>query len=77
MRRFIFAAMLIALLPVPAYSQASRGPATVETDAERKHDAEIDKAYRETMKRMKGEEKAAKTDPWQMIRTVPDDNAKH
>ena len=77
MRRFIFAALLIGLLPAPAYAQASKGPATVETDAERKHDAEIDKAYRDAIKRTKGDEKVVK-DPWQSLRTTaPDDNAKH
>jgi len=76
MRRVILAAMLTALMPAFAYAQysdgAAKGPATVRTEKEMKNDAEIDKAYQQTLKRLKSEAPAAaaKTDPWQSVRPI-------
>jgi hypothetical protein len=77
MRRFIFAAMMIVLLPASGYAQQNKGPATVRTDDEMKSDAAIDKAYQQTMKRTKDQAPSAKIDPWQVVRPVSGDNTKH
>jgi hypothetical protein len=77
MRRLIIAAMMIALLPAAAYSQQDKGPATVRSDKEMKDDATIDKAYQDTVKRMGGNAKAPKSDPWQTVRPAADDSTKH
>lgn len=60
--------LLLGLLPRVALAQEHKGPLTARTDAEKKHDAEIDRAYRAAIK--DGDlAKSAKTDPWQTIRT--------
>ena len=51
MKKLVIAAMMISLFPVSAYSQKDKGPPTTRTEKEMKEDSEIDKAYRETMKR--------------------------
>ena len=69
MKKYVIAATMIALFPVTAYSQQSRGPLTARTEAEMKRDKEIDKAYQEQMKRSgAGKEQAAKSDPWKAVR---------
>jgi hypothetical protein len=76
MKRFVIAAMMIVLLPVAAYSQ-DKGPATARTEKEMKQDKEIDKAYRETMKRMDANGQAAKGDPWKTVRPAGNDGTNH
>jgi hypothetical protein len=50
---------MIALFPVSAYSQKDKGPLTARTEKEMKEDEEINKAYRETMKKTGGNGQAA------------------
>jgi hypothetical protein len=76
-RTFIIVALMIALLPAAAYSQAARpkGPLTNRTDAEKKNDEAIDKAYQEQLKNPQFSKQSSKSsDPWQSIRS--DDNTK-
>jgi uncharacterized protein YecT (DUF1311 family) len=78
-RRFVIAAMLVALLPAPAYPQddsENRGPMTVRSDKEKKQDAAIDKAYQDAMKRAEATRQSAKTDPWQSVRPATNDGTK-
>jgi len=77
-RRFMFAGMMIAFLPVSAYAQQDKGPPTARTQSEMKNDAAIDSAYKRAMKNTDdNSKKAAKTDPWQTIRPADGDNTKH
>lgn len=76
MKKFVLAAMMIALFPVSAYSQKDKGPLTARSEKEMKDDKEIDKAYRETIKRAGGNGQAAKSDPWQTIRPPGTDSTK-
>ena len=78
MRTVIIAAMMIALLPASAYSQEHQ-PATTRTDAQKKADAEIEKAYQQATKGMKGQATSAPAkpwDPWQTVRPATGDSAK-
>jgi hypothetical protein len=76
MRRLTIAAIMIALLPAPAYPQEGNAPITARTDKEKKADAAIEKAYEEALKRQGGNGPAAKSDPWQTIRPAGNDNTK-
>jgi hypothetical protein len=67
--------MIIALLPAPASAQAPKGAATERTDADKKKDAEIDRAYRDALKRNSAAP-AAKADPWGTIRPANTDTTK-
>jgi len=67
--------MMIAILPVSAYAQ-DKGPLTVRSDAEKKKDAEIEKAYKDAIKRTGNDAKAAPSDPWQSVRPSATDNTK-
>jgi len=76
MKRALIAAIMIALLPAAAYAQAPpRGSPTARTDAQKKHDAEIDKAYREAVK-SDASAKLPPPDPWQTVRPAPTDTTK-
>jgi hypothetical protein len=70
MRRLVIAAVMIALLPASTYAQ-QKGPLTARTDAEKKHAAEIERAYKDTIKRMDNAPSAAPADPWQDVRPAP------
>lgn len=76
MKRFVIAGMMIALLPASAYAQ-DRSPLTARTEKEMKQDAEIDKAYRDAMKRNEGNGQTAKNDPWKVVRPATPDTTKH
>jgi hypothetical protein len=76
MKKLVIVAMMIALFPVSAYAQRDKGPLTARTEKETRDDKEIDRAYRETMKRTGGNGQAAKSDPWQTIRPPGTDNTK-
>jgi hypothetical protein len=76
MKKFVIATIMIALFPVSAYSQKDKGPLTARTEREMKEDKEIDKAYRETMKKTGGNGQATKSDPWQTIRPPGADSTK-
>ncbi len=78
MRRLVIAAIMMVLLPAAAYAQDNKdkGPLTVKSEKEKKIDAEIDKAYQESLKREGGIKQPVKVDPWQAIRPAGDDSAK-
>jgi hypothetical protein len=83
MRTFIIAATMMTLLPATAYSQMGRpeDPSRTQspfarTEAQKKKDAEVEKAYQETLKRDKEHAAPVKADPWQSIRPAGDDTAK-
>jgi hypothetical protein len=75
MKKFAIVAILFALLPVSAYAQNQASP-TARTDAEMKHDAEINKAYQDTIKRLGNSGQPANNDPWQTVRPVTTDDSK-
>ena len=68
MKLFAIAATMIVLFPAAAHSQQNKGPPTTRTEQEMKEDKEIDKAYRDAMKRAAGNGQAAKSDPWKIVR---------
>jgi hypothetical protein len=78
MRRLAIAAMMIGFLPAAAYSQEQEKKPTLRSDAQKREDAEIEKAYREMIGRTKGQTKStpAKPDPWQTVRPAADDGPK-
>jgi len=84
MRTFIIAATMMTLLPAIAYSIMGRqqdparsGPSPfARTEAQKKKDAEVEKAYQETLKRDKEHATPVKVDPWQSIRPAGDDTVK-
>jgi hypothetical protein len=77
MRTLTVAAIVIALLPTTAYSQQrKKAPAVSRTDEQLKTDAEVDKAYQNTLKATGGKAAPGKIDPWQSVRTPSDNNAK-
>jgi hypothetical protein len=83
MRTFIIAATMMTLLPATAYSQMGRqqDPSRnqspfARTEAQKKKDAEVEKAYEEVLKSDKAHSAPAKVDPWQSIRPSGDDTAK-
>jgi hypothetical protein len=75
MRTFALAALMIALLPASAFSQQEKGPLTSRSDEDKKTDAELDRAYRNTVKSTTDKQQAApaKTDPWQTVRPAGGD----
>jgi Ni/Co efflux regulator RcnB len=75
MRRLLIAAVLVALVPAPVLAQAPKGAPTERTDADKKRDAEIDKAYRDSLKR-NSVAPPAKSDPWGTIRPANTDTTK-
>jgi hypothetical protein len=82
MRAFAIAALITALVPATAYSQEEgpEKPTSLRSKAQKKEDAEIEKAYHEMINRTKGQgqTKSApdKFDPWQNMRAAPADSAK-
>jgi hypothetical protein len=79
MRTFIIVATVITLLPATANSQMGRSqdPARNEspfarTEAQKRRDAEVEKAYEEVLKADKAHTAPVKVDPWQSIRPAGD-----
>ena len=68
--------ILMALLPASAYPQGQRGPPTVRSDAEKKEDAAIDKAYQQAIKGGGDKKPVAKKDPWDTVRPAANDTMK-
>ena len=71
MKKFTIAALIFALLPAVAYAE-EQGPPTARTDREKKEDAAIEKAYLDTMKRDRADQKSNKADPWGTLRPAGD-----
>ena len=82
MRYFLAAAMTMAMLTGPTYSQyspkgESKDPLTLKYEREDNEKKENEKAYNETMKRLKKQQPAAaKNDPWSGVRPASDGAAK-
>jgi hypothetical protein len=73
MRQLLAAAVMMAMLTAPAYSQMSMGPSKdplqLKYEQEEKAKAENEKAYNETMKRLKMQAPpTTKNDPWSGVR---------
>jgi len=68
--RIVAAAAIVALLAMPAY--AEEDPAKIEgnkaLEQKKKESAEIEKAYRETIRRTRGDEPVKKADLWGNLR---------
>jgi hypothetical protein len=74
MKALTAAATIVALLTTSAYAQENKTPLTRRSDAEKKIDAEIDKAYRAATDR--GQTAAPKIDPWGTVRPPTADKPK-
>jgi hypothetical protein len=80
MRRFVAAAVMIAAVIGPAYSQGKKGagPNTElgnQDEARKRQAKDVDKAYNETLKHTGT---AAKPyDPWQTVRSPPSPASKN
>ena len=73
MRCLFAAVMTMAMLAGPAYSQMNMGPEKdplqLKYEREEKEKAENEKAYNETMKRLKTQAPAkTSSDPWKTVR---------
>ena len=81
MRYLLAAAMTMAMLMGPAYSQfnpnaESKDPLTLKYEREDAEKKENEKAYNETMKRLKKQQPVTKIDPWSGVRPASDGAAK-
>jgi hypothetical protein len=80
MRKFVAAAVIIALVIGPAYAQGKKGPGPntqmgLQDEAEKRRNKDIDKAYNDTLKHTGT---AAKPyDPWQTVRPPASPAAKN
>ena len=72
-RTVVIAAMIIAFLPAVAYAQEHQKP-TLRSDAQKKEDAEIEKAYEQVVKGRKAP--PTKYDPWQTVRPAVSEGGK-
>lgn len=79
-RRFAVAAAMLVLLPFAADAQQRDDPYLTppgaRTNEQKKTDAEIDKAYQQTVKGTRDSRPANKTDPWGTLRPAASDNSK-
>jgi hypothetical protein len=82
MRYLLAAAMTMAMLTGPAYSQfnpngQAKDPLTLKYEREDNEKKENEKAYNDTMKRLKTQQPTnAKADPWSGVRPASDGAAK-
>ena len=82
MRYLFAAAMTMAMLTGPAYSQMSAGAGAkprsqLKYEREDRERAENEKAYNATMKRLKSQAPATtNSDPWKTVRPASESNAK-
>jgi hypothetical protein len=80
--RYLFAAALtMAILTSPAYSQMNLGPdkdpLALKYEREDKERAENEKAYNETMKRLKKQAPTTtSSDPWKTVRPASEQTTK-
>jgi len=79
-RRFVIAAALAVSLPSAAYPQQGGDPYVnnpgVKSDAQKRTEADIDKAYQQTVKQTRDKGPATKADPWGTVRPAASDNSK-
>jgi hypothetical protein len=81
MRYLLAVAMTMAMLAGPAYAQFSTGaektPLQLKYEREDKERADTEKAYNDTMKRLKSQRPVTTTsDPWKTVRPASESNAK-
>ena len=82
MRYLLAAAMTMAMLTGPAYAQfdpnkGQKDPLTLKYEREDNEKKENERAYNETMKRLKKQQPTnAKADPWSGVRPASDGAAK-
>lgn len=81
MRYLFTVAMTMAMLAGPAYAQMNMGPEKnplkLKYEREDKERAENEKAYNDTMKRLKSQGPAqTNSDPWKTVRPTNESNAK-
>ena len=82
MRYLLAAAMTMAVLTGPAFAQfnpnaGQKDPLTLKYEREDNEKKENERAYNETMKRLKKQQPAnAKADPWSGVRPASDGAAK-
>jgi hypothetical protein len=81
MRYLVATAVTMVLLAGPAYSQMNMGPEKdplkLKYEREDKERAENERAYNETMKRLKSQAPAStSSDPWKTVRPASESNAK-
>lgn len=83
--RYLFAAVLAMAMAIPsgrAYAQMSinssqKDPLTLKYEREENERKDNEKAYNDTMKRLKGQPPAAtKSDPWAKMRPANDSTVK-
>lgn len=79
MKKRIIVALMITLLPATAYSQrgsqsqSSGQPSPFErTEAQKKKDAEVERAYQQSLKANAAQTPPAKSDPWHSVRPAND-----
>ncbi len=82
MRYLFAAAVTMAVLAGPAYAQMSTGadktPLQLKYEREDKERAENEKAYNDTMKRLKSQRPTTtNSDPWKTVRPASNSSAKH
>jgi hypothetical protein len=80
MKKLIIIALMVTLLPAAAYSQRGSQPSGQpspfeRTAAQKKKDAEVEKAYQESLKSNKAQTPPAKIDPWQSVRPASANDA--
>ena len=68
--RIIFAAVMVGLLIVPAYPQASKFDLDGLAKEKKQRNDEIDKQYKSVVRSTDGKEKGDKADPWGQFRKV-------
>jgi hypothetical protein len=77
MRYLFAAAMTMAMLTGPAYSQQQKTPLELKYEREDRERAENEKAYNATMKRLKSQAPATtNSDPWKTVRPAGEPTAK-
>ena len=84
MRYLFAAAVTMAMLAGPAYAQkgmsmggSEKDPLKLKYEAEDRARAENERAYNETMKRLKSQAPATtNSDPWKIVRPSSEPNAK-
>jgi hypothetical protein len=81
MKRIVAAAAMLATLAGPAYAQFSTGkqktPLELQYEREQRDQAQAEKEYNATMKRLKAQSAApTNSDPWRGVRPSTDASAK-
>jgi len=79
-RSFAIAAAIAVLLPLAAYAQQQGDPYVnnpgVKSDAQKRTEADIDKAYQQTVKQTRDKGPATRADPWGTVRPAASDSTK-